>query len=134
MIALALGLLSVPATAAPVESDAVVLAVGGSPLTNGLFFTGTVVSDGQGYQSLPPVQIRQGMDFEFVNLDDAVAANGHKIISIKRRKGRPLFQSDLLTKPGERSLVITSHLKRGAYLYYCSTHAGMLGRIEIVGS
>lgn len=131
VIAFALGLLVSPAMAAPLDSEAYVFAGGGTPLTNGVFFPGTYVS---GVPPTPPVTISKGSDFTFVNLDEAAVGNGHKIKSFKRyrRSGRPFFQSDLLTKPGESDLVITSHLKPGVYKYYCAVHDGMFGNIEIV--
>jgi plastocyanin len=84
-----------------------------------------------GVPASPPVEITQGTDFTFVNLDEAAVGNGHKIRSFKLRSGQPAFQSDLLTKPGQTDLVITSHLKPGNYKYYCAVHDGMFGAIQI---
>ncbi|MGH2807438.1 MAG: cupredoxin domain-containing protein [Actinomycetota bacterium] len=130
VVALALGLLVSPATAAPVDDEDYVFAGGGTPLTNGIFFPGTALT---GVPEAPPVEVTRGTDFTFVNLDEAAVGNGHKIISFKRlRSGRAAFQSDLLMRPGDTDLVITSHLKPGVYKYYCAVHAGMYGNIEIV--
>lgn len=128
----ALGLLSAPAIAAPAAADTKIFAGGGTPVTNGIFFPGTAITDGTDVQGAPPVAIDQGNDFEFINLDEAAVGNGHKIISFKRKNGRPLFNSKLLSRPGSSSLVITSHLKPGVYTYFCPVHSGMLGRLEIV--
>ena len=140
-IALALGLMTapplgapVPADVTPVAADATIVSGGGTPVSNGVFFPGTaIVGDDGKLQGLPPVEIRKGYDFEFVNLDEAAVSNAHKIISIKRRKGEPLFQSDVLRSPGAKDLVITSHLKPGVYAYFCAFHSTMYGQIKIVG-
>ena len=133
LVALVLGLLSVPAAAVPLSADALIFAGGGTPVTNGIFFPGTAIANGDQVDGTPPVPIQQGSNFEFVNLDEATVANGHKIKSFKRKGRRPLFQSKLLSRPGETSLVKTSHLKPGIYSFFCVTHSGMLGRIEIKG-
>ena len=143
-IALALGLMTAPAlgapvpvdvtTDAPMATDATIVSGGGTPVSNGVFFPGTaIVGDDGKLQGLPPVEIRKGFDFDFVNIDEAAVSNAHKIISIKRRKGEPLFQSDVLQRPGDTDLVITSHLKPGVYGYFCAFHSTMYGRIKIVG-
>jgi hypothetical protein len=129
VVVFALGLLVSPAMAAPIDTEDYVFAGGGTPLTNGIFFPGTALS---GVPAAPPLEVTQGTDFTFVNLDEAAVGNGHKIISFKRlRSGQPAFQSDLLTKPGQSDLVITSHLKPAVYKYYCALHAGMYGNIQI---
>ena len=133
LVAIVLGSLSVPAAASPLSADAIVFSGGGTPLTNGIFFPGTAIADGNEVNGAPPVQIQRGSNFEYVNLDEAIVANGHKIQSFKRKRGRPLFQSQLLTRPAQKSLVVTSHLKPGVYAYFCVNHSGMLGRIEIKG-
>ena len=133
LVALVVGSLSVPAAALPLAGEALVFAGGGTPVTNGIFFPGTAFANGNEISGAPPVEVKRGSNFEFVNLDEAVVANGHKIQSFKRKRGRPLFQSELLTKPGQKSLVVTSHLKPGVYAYFCVNHSGMLGRIEIKG-
>ena len=133
MLALALvGLLCLPASA-NAEVGARIVAGGGTPLTNGWFFPGTALANDDGSISgTSPVQIEQGTDIEFVNLDHAVVANGHRMVSMKRRNGRPVFSSDVLDQPGQIDLVVTSHLKPGIYDYFCSIHAGMWGQIEVV--
>lgn len=134
VIALAFGLMAAPALGAPVATDATIVSGGGTPLSNGVFFPGTAIADGNGgLEGLPPVEIRKGFDFDFVNIDEAAVSNAHKIRSIKSRKGEPLFQSDLLEHPGDTDLVITSHLKPGVYAYFCAVHSTMYGRIKIVG-
>ena len=122
------------ASAIDIETGGRVVAGGGTPLTNGLFLPGTAIPDDDGGLTpvLPPMEVKEGTDVEFVNLDEATVANAHKMVSLKRRKGRPLFQSDLLSRPGETSLVTTSNLKPGLYAYYCSVHTGMWGQLEIV--
>ncbi len=113
------------------ETGGTVFAGGGTNLSNGIFFPGTVVYEDGEYQGLPPLQLEQGTDLEFVNLDASIVTNGHQIVSFKRRKGRPVFRSERVDGP-DRTLVITSHLKPGLYPYFCATHFGMYGRIEIV--
>jgi len=123
-----------PAASQPGSTtSATVFAGGGTLLTNGLFFPGTLIKDGTvGEVSAPPVEVQKGTDFELVNLDEELVANAHKIQSFKRKKGRPLFMSDVVTSPGENSLVPTAHLKPGVYRYYCTVHGGMYGHIQIV--
>ena len=135
VIALALGLMAGPAFGAPSApvGNVAIIAGGGTPVTNGVFFPGTAISDGKELQGLPPVPIEEGSDFDFVNLDEGAVGNGHQILSIKRKKGRPLFQSDFLKSPGDMDLVVTSHLKPGVYAFFCTVHSTMFGRIEIVG-
>lgn len=121
-----------PAAAVDVETSATVFAGGGTPLSNGVFFPGTAVVDANNQiTGLPPVQVTQGTDFQFITLDEAAVGNGHRLISFKRRKGRPLFSSDLLSRPGDSDVVVTSNLQAGTYTFFCSVHSGMLGRIEI---
>ena len=131
--AFALSCFAPGASADNVEVGGRIIAGGGTQLSNGLFFPGTALprADG-GFDGLDPVQIKQGTDVEFVNLDEASVSNAHEMISQKRRKGRPLFASEQLTRPGETALVLTSNLKPGVYAFYCSVHSGMWGRIEIV--
>ena len=131
LIALAGALALVGTSAAHAEVGATVIAAGGTPVSNGVFLPGTAIYDGDRYQGPPPVQILQGQDFEFVNLDESALANGHKIQSFKKKRGRPLFRSELLLHPGERDVVVTSHLKPGTYVYYCTVHVGMFGRIQV---
>lgn len=116
-----------------VEIGGRVVAGGGTPLTNGVFFPGTALprSDG-GFDGLEPVQIQQGTDVEFVNLDEASVSNAHEMVSQRRRKGRPMFSSGQVTRPGQTVLVVTSNLKPGVYPFYCTVHTGMWGRLEIV--
>ena len=132
--ALGLSCFSPGASALDIETGGRVVAGGGTPVSNGLFFPGTAIpAEGGGLTAvLPPVQIQQGTDVEFVNIDEATVSNSHTMVSLKRRKGRPLFHSDQLTRPGQTSLVTTSNLKPGLYPFYCSVHAGMWGQLEVV--
>jgi hypothetical protein len=120
------------APAAPRAAEVNVFVGGGTPLTNGAFFPGTQLYDGTSYTG-QPLDVAKGSDLNLTMLDEATVANGHKLVSFKRNKRTqlPLFQSDLLKSPGEKSLVITSFLKPGLYRYYCSTHDGMFGAILI---
>ena len=122
------------ASALDVEVGGQVAAGGGTPLTNGVFFPGTAMpnNDGSLTPVLPPIEIQQGTDLEFINIDEATVSNTHKLVSLKRRKGYPVFSSDTLRSPGSSDIVTTSHLKPGVYEFYCATHAGMWGQIEIV--
>ena len=132
--ALGLSCFNPGASALDIETGGRVVAGGGTPVSNGLFFPGTAIPDDDGGLTavLPPVQIQEGTDVEFVNLDEATVSNAHKMVSLKRRRGRPLFQSDQLTRPGQTSLVTTSNLKPGLYPFYCPIHSGMWGQLEVV--
>jgi plastocyanin len=117
------------------SGDAPLFAGGGTNLTNGHFFPGTAVYDGEEFQGVP-YQIEQGCNIEFTNLDYAPLTNGHRIVSFKRvktKKGRsrPLFFSKFVAGPGQ-AMVITKHVKPGTYAYFCSVHTTMFGQIEVV--
>jgi hypothetical protein len=114
----------------PVAANNFVFAGGGTPLTNGIFFPGTTICDASSCTG-EPLQVPKGEDVTFVNLDVSTATNAHQIVSQKRKRGRPIFASDVNEGP-DQSLVITSHLKPGIYKYFCSYHFGMYGQIEIV--
>jgi hypothetical protein len=114
-----------------VETGGTIFAFAGTAVTNGYFFPGTMTCNGEDCTSLPPLQIPRGTDIDFVNLDPAAVTNAHQIISFKRKRGRPLFKSRRVNGPG-RALMVTSHLKPKVYEYFCSTHYGMYGRIEVV--
>jgi hypothetical protein len=113
------------------ESGGTLFAGGGTNLTNGIFFPGTAIYDGEQFQGMPPMQIAQGTDLEFVNLDISAVTNGHQIVSFKRKHQRPVFKSPRVDGPG-MATVITSHLKPGVYPYFCAIHFGMYGRLEVV--
>ncbi len=107
-------------------------AAGGTPLTNGVFFPGTAVCVGSDCKGVP-YQIDQGSNVRFYNLDTAVVANNHRIVSKRlNKRGRPLFQSETIGGPAS-TLMKTSHLKAGVYPYTCSVHFGMDGILEITG-
>lgn len=132
LCAFALSCFAPGASAEDVATGGRVVAGGGTPVSNGVFFPGTAIprEDG-GFDGLPPIELAIGTDLEFTNLDESSVANAHKLVSLKRKKGRPLFQSDLLSTPGASDVVITSHLKPGIYPFYCSIHSGMWGQLEI---
>ncbi len=136
----ALLLIAPTAQAASGVADAVqsaeevrVFAAGGTQVSNGLFFPGTALSNGGSYIGEPLV-VPKGADLRFTNLDVSAFSGAHKITSFKRvrRGGKsiPLFSSKAVEGPGD-DLVITSHLKRGTYDYFCSIHSGMFGLIEV---
>lgn len=125
--------------AQPSAEEVLVFAGGGTQLTSGYFFPGTRVADGNGTTGAPPLAVPQGANLRFVNVDHYIVAGGaHKITSFDtvkvKRKGKkikvPLFSSKTVDGPGE-TIVKTSHLKPGEYLYYCPIHNGMLGAIEV---
>lgn len=122
------------ASAIDLEVGGRVAAGGGTPVSNGIFFPGTAIvnSDGGLTSVLPPIEMQYGTDLEFINLDEATVANGHKLVSLRRKQGRPLFSSDLLTSPGQSDVVFTSMLKPGVYPFFCATHGGMWGKLKIV--
>lgn len=127
----ATGLWPASSGAQAIPSQTIVVG-GGTPLSNGIFFPGTAIYDGGEFVG-EPVSISQGTDIEVVNLDAEVVANAHKLVSLKlnKRTKRPLFRSPMLTTPGDRAVVITSHLKPGTYPFYCPVHSGMWGLLEV---
>lgn len=134
LCAFGLSCFSPGASAVDVEVGGRVFSGGGTPVSNGVFFPGTAIpnDDGGVDPVLPPIEIERGTDLEFGNIDEATVSNAHKIVSLKRRKGRPLFQSKMLSQPGQTSLVATSNLKPGKYPFYCSVHSGMWGILKVV--
>ncbi len=107
---------------------------GGTLVTNGFFFPGTAFADEDGEFTGEPYVVPKGNNIRFTNLDHFVVAGGaHGIRSFKRvkrgKKKVPLFASKLVDGPGE-ALVITEHVKRGTYAYYCPVHSGMLGLLK----
>jgi hypothetical protein len=124
---------SLPALPAIGAAEAPLFAAGGTPLSNGIFFPGTsVCANGTCYGE--PYEVARGTDIRFYNLDSAVVANSHRIVSkdTKKKTGAPLFQSDTVDGPGS-ALVKTSHLKPGVYAYFCTVHFGMEGQLSITG-
>ena len=136
-IALALPASMAAGSEAPRSNAAAPLfAGGGTPLSNGAFFPGTAIYNGEDENGKPSYigqayQIEQGTDLQFVNLDHADLSNAHQIRSFARKRGRPLFESKRLEQPGQQALVVTSHLKPGVYDYYCPVHTAMYGLIEV---
>jgi len=115
-------------------ADAVLFAGGGTQLSNGYFFPGTAVYQDDEYLGVP-LQVTQGSNIQFVNLDHfVVAGGGHKVISYDRIKknGRkvPLFASPMVDGPGQATIK-TSHVKPGVYPFFCPIHNGMVGQIEV---
>lgn len=106
----------------------------GTNLTNGVFFPGTAFCDSKGCEMTgPPLQIDKGTNVIFINLDPAAITNGHRIMSLKHKKGRrrkPLFFSEQVDGPG-KTILRTSKVKPGLYYYRCTTHFGMYGAIEV---
>jgi hypothetical protein len=115
-------------------ADATLFAGGGTQLSNGYFFPGTTIFQDGDYIGVP-LQVSQGSNVQFVNLDHfVVAGGGHKVISYEqmKRKGKkvPLFASKMIDGPGETTIK-TSHVKPGVYTFFCPIHNGMLGQIEV---
>lgn len=111
-----------------------IFAGGGTQLSNGFFFPGTATADDDGTITGEPYVVPVGANIRLTNLDHFVVSGGaHGIKSFKRvkRGGKrvPLFASKMVDGPGE-ALMITSHVKRGTYLYYCPIHGGMLGLLK----
>lgn len=115
------------------DANNFLFAAGGTPLTNGFFFPGTVICSGDDCTEIgPPLVIDQGDDITFVNLDAGPVTNSHQIVSLKKRKRNrgPLFASDEVSGPGQ-TVMKTSHVKPGTYIYLCTFHFGMYGQIEV---
>lgn len=115
-------------------ADATLFAGGGTQLSNGYFFPGTAVYQDGEYVGIP-LEVAQGSNIRFVNLDHfIVAGGGHKVVSYDRikKKGRsvPLFVSPMVDGPGQ-AVVKTSHVKPGVYPFFCPIHSGMVGQIEV---
>jgi hypothetical protein len=124
------------AVAAPAEpsihaapTDVQLFAGGGTPLTNGYFFPGTAIYDGKQFQGVP-LQVKQGQNVQFTNLDYSTVTNAHEILSFKRKNGRPVFSTPLVKGPAQ-VLMVTSNLKPGIYPYFCAVHYQMFGEIQI---
>ena len=111
-------------------TEAPVFSAGGTPLSNGVFFPGTLLCVGTTCEG-QPYEIARGTDLRLYNLDLAVVANGHGIVSKDRKKsGAPLFWSEVIGGPDD-TLVKTSHLKPGVYEYTCRVHGSMDGVIRV---
>ncbi len=104
-------------------------AAAATPVSNGYFFPGAAFYEGKKFVGAP-YTIPKGCNLRFINTDVSVLTNKHRIMSLKRKKGVPLFWSKAVAGPGETT-VKTSHLKPGTYAYYCSIHYGMFGQIEV---
>ena len=104
---------------------------GGTFVSNGIFFPGTAVYDGENLQGVP-LEVERGQDIELTNIDEGDLANCHQLTSYKRRKGFPVINSKRLCSPGESALVLTSAAKPGLYEAYCPVHnTGMYALIKI---
>ena len=112
------------------DAEVPIVAGGGTPFSNGLFFPGTQLCFGSTCAG-EPYEVARGSDLRLYNLDLDVVANTHGILSDARKKsGAPLFVSDLIGGPGS-TVVETSHLKPGVYGYSCRVHGAMRGVIEV---
>ena len=126
----------VPPVAA--AEEVTIFAAGGTQLTSGYFFPGTRFSDGNGGTTgAEPTVVPRGSNIRFINLDHYIVSGGaHKVTSFKKVRAKkskrkvPLFSSEYVDGPGE-TMVKTSHVKPGTYLYYCPIHNGMLGAIKV---
>lgn len=124
-------------SAAPAE-DSYLFAAGGTNLSSGFFFPGTATCDKDGCTMFPgqePLQVSRGGNITFANLDPSFVTNGHRVVSLKRKKktGEPKFHSEQVDGPATATIK-TSHLRPGVYYYLCTTHFGMYGAIEITES
>jgi hypothetical protein len=130
LVAASLPTIGVPAAHAQQAEVVPVFVAGGTNLTNGYFFPGTAIYDGNDFVGVP-LQIQQGQDVQLVNTDPAPLTNSHTMVSwLKTKKGRPLFHSGYVRGPATVT-VKTSQLKPGLYPYYCNVHAGMYGLLEV---
>jgi hypothetical protein len=135
LLLLVVGLLVVPVSLASGSTasslaPAKMFVGGGTPLTNGIFFPGVSVYDGEKLQGVP-MEIQQGQDIELTNIDEGDVANCHQLTSYKRRRGQYLINSKRLCSPGETALVVTSHLKPGRYEAFCPIHTSMYAIIDV---
>lgn len=103
---------------------------GGTGLTNGFFFPGTALYNGQDFIGAPLV-VPQGCDVFFINTDLSAVTNGHQIVSFKRRKGVPVFLSGFVAGPATATIELAK-LKPDTYPYFCSVHYNMFGLIQVV--
>ena len=121
-------------SSSPRVENAKLFAGAGTNLTNGIFFPGTGLYDGSKYFTVQPLQVPRRANVDFTNLDVSAVTNSHQIRSYQlTRWGRrrvPLFQSPLVDGPGSATMV-TSHVKPGIYQYFCTTHGGMVGFLEV---
>lgn len=136
LLLLVAGILSSSMTAisgASAMAPAPMFVGGGTPVSNGVFFPGTAVFDGESVQGLP-IQVEAGQDIELTNLDLGDLANCHQLTSFKRKRGRPVFNSKRLCAPGESAIVLMGRAKPGVYEAYCPVHTGMYALVEVLGS
>lgn len=125
--------IGLPRGAAAEETQ--LFAGGGTQLSNGIFFPGTGFANEDGSVSGEPLVVPKGNNIRMTNLDHFVVSGGaHGVRSFKRvKRGKrkvPLFSSKMIDGPGD-ALVVTSHVKRGTYAFYCPVHSGMLGLIKV---
>jgi hypothetical protein len=111
-----------------------IFAGGGTPLSNGVFFPGTATcADGQCETVGDPIEIKKGTNITFVNLDESLVSNSHRIVCMDHyRSGRPKCFSKDLTSPGDTDEMLTFKLKPGTYFYQCSVHFPMFGAFRVV--
>ena len=103
---------------------------GGTFVSNGVFFPGTAVYDGEKLQGIP-LEVKRGQDIKLTNADEGDIANCHQLASYKRRRGVPVINSKRLCSPGESALILTSRAKPGLYGAFCPVHTGMYALIQI---
>ena len=73
--------------------------------------------------------IERGDSLTLVNLE----ASPHDIVSVDvGDDGRPLFESGLVSRPGDTSVVAgVESLEPGIYQFYCSVHEQMTGTVSV---
>lgn len=79
----------------------------------------------------PNPSMDQGERLTFQNLD----ATSHDVVA--KQKGadnRPLFSTPLINNGAEVFVEGSQYLTTGAYEFFCSIHANMVGRLEVSGA
>jgi hypothetical protein len=111
-----------------------IFAGGGTPLSNGVFFPGTATcANGKCEAVGDPIEIKKGTNITFVNLDESLVSNSHRIVCMDHyRSGRPKCFSKDLTSPGDMDEMLTFKLKPGTYFYQCSVHFPMFGAFRVI--
>ncbi len=111
-----------------------IFAGGGTPVSNGVFFPGTTTcANGKCEPVGDAIEIKKGTNITFVNLDESLVANSHRIVCMDAyRSGRPKCASENLDSTGDTDEMLTFKLKPGTYFYQCSVHFPMFGAFRVI--
>ena len=105
----------------------------GAPLTDGAVVNGTVVAGPGGFVSpgtyaTPVVTMTKGTQAVFYNGDIAP----HDVVSIDKKGKKPLFASKLIGLGQSAPVARTEKLPSGDYVFFCTRHHWMQGRLVVI--